>query len=184
MTDMQHKDHVTKHREVLHEEFGIISSTPLDSASFSSYEGLFYFPIDYDYLVVGKFEKSISDTFRMKTSTERLPLYRKYGTIHFTLHGEQHQLTAYQNIDYSKSEEYKNELFVPFKDYTNGIASYGGGRYLDIIIPEGQELEMDFNLSYNPYCAYNDRYSCPIPPEENHLAVEINAGVKKYHEDH
>jgi uncharacterized protein (DUF1684 family) len=74
--------------------------------------------------------------------------------------------------------KYKNYLFLPFKDHTNGNGSYGGGRYLDMEVPKGNEVEIDFNLCYNPYCAYADIFSCPIPPDENHLEVEILAGVK------
>ena len=65
-------------------------------------------------------------------------------------------------------------------DKTNGKESYGGGRYLDLEIPEDKIIILDFNKAYNPYCAYSDRYSCPIPPIENHLDVAINAGFKAF----
>ncbi|MBZ0243452.1 MAG: DUF1684 domain-containing protein, partial [Bacteroidales bacterium] len=87
----------------------------------------------------------------------------------------------FQNLDIlEKNPDYKG-LFVPFKDKTNGKISYGGGRYLDIEIPESAQLILDFNNAYNPYCAYNSKWSCPIPPYENHLKISICAGVKKYH---
>jgi uncharacterized protein (DUF1684 family) len=69
---------------------------------------------------------------------------------------------------------------VPFTDLTCGNESYGGGRYLDIDIPEGEEIIIDFNRCYNPYCAYNEKYSCPLTPAVNDLKVEIKAGVKKF----
>lgn len=184
MDEKKHRAFVEMNRIKLHQEFSNPETTPLDSLTLVEFDGLNYFEPDYNYLVVGEFEQNISDTFRMKTSTERLPLYRKYGVIRFELEGTSYELTAYQNMKYAESDEYDNELFIPFKDHSNGITSYGGGRYIDIKIPEGKIVELDFNLSYNPYCAYNDRYSCPIPPEENHLETEIKAGVKKYHEDH
>ena len=87
----------------------------------------------------------------------------------------------------SKRKGFKDYLFLPFLDATNGIETYGGGRYLDVYIFENQtNIKIDFNLSYNPYCAYSHRYSCPIPPHENTLTVEINAGEKTpiYHTEH
>jgi uncharacterized protein (DUF1684 family) len=77
-----------------------------------------------------------------------------------------------------KQKEYKKYLFIPFRDLTSGKESYGGGRYIDTEIPAGETLILDFNRAYNPYCAYSHRYSCPIPPEENTLKVEIRAGEK------
>jgi len=78
--------------------------------------------------------------------------------------------------------EYEALLFLPFNDTTNGADSYGGGRYIDLKIPseESKTIRIDFNKSYNPYCAYNAKYSCPIPPKENDLPIAILAGVKAY----
>ena len=92
------------------------------------------------------------------------------------------QLTAYRNIDLSRLEGYRNYLFVPFTDLTNGESTYGGGRYLDLEGPLGNAVELDFNRAYNPYCAYGGAYSCPIPPIENHLGVAVRAGVLKHHD--
>ena len=104
------------------------------------------------------------------------------GTLHFTLNGTDEQLTVFQNIDLSRLEDYRNYLFVPFTDLTNGEQTYGGGRYLDLEGPLGDTVELDFNRAYNPYCAYGGRYSCPIPPQENHLEVSVEAGVLKHHD--
>ena len=71
-----------------------------------------------------------------------------------------------------------DHLFLPFTDNTNGVETYGGGRYIDLKIPAGNTINIDFNKAYNPYCAYSDKYSCPIPPPENHLDIEIKAGIK------
>jgi uncharacterized protein (DUF1684 family) len=73
-------------------------------------------------------------------------------------------------------------LFLPFTDLTSGVESYGGGRYIDMEVQKGNTWTIDFNKGYNPYCAYNEKYSCPIPPAENDLKVEVKAGVKKYHD--
>ena len=88
----------------------------------------------------------------------------------------------YKNIELSKREQYKDYLFMLFTDKTSGITSYGGGRYLDLRIPKnGNKLHIDFNKAYNPYCAYNHKYSCPIPSNDDYLDMEIKAGVKKWH---
>ena len=85
-----------------------------------------------------------------------------------------------RNIDLSKKPGYANYLFVPITDLTNGEETYGGGRYIDLRGPLGKVVELDFNKAYNPYCAYGGKYSCPIPPIENHLGLRIEAGVKAF----
>ncbi len=116
----------------------------------------------------------------MKTSTTRTPTYRIYGYLNFTLNDTNCKLIAYQNISYKNSIDYGNELFVPFKDLTNTITTYGAGRYLDIKIPTSNKLVLDFNEAYNPYCAYSHRWSCPLVPIDNHLNLHVLAGEKKY----
>ncbi len=122
-----------------------------------------------------------TEPFQMPTTTSRLVWYRKYAEAYFELDGQELVLSIYQNQEAARVEKYKNNLFLPFKDLTNAHGSYGGGRYIDLKIPEGKSIIIDFNKSYNPYCAYSDRYSCPIPPEENHLKIEIPVGIKAYH---
>jgi uncharacterized protein (DUF1684 family) len=118
----------------------------------------------------------------MPTSTARKPLYVKYGEAHFTMDGKQLKLNIYRNIELSKQEEYKDHLFLPYSDLTSGKESYIGGKYIDLKTPAGPTIVIDFNLSYNPYCAYNYKYSCPKVPLENDLPIEILAGVKKFHD--
>lgn len=127
-----------------------------------------------------QFKIELLDEFKnmLESSTERTPIYRRYGYIYFELNGKKCRLTAYQNMELIKKEEYKNYLFIPFRDGTSGVESYGGGRYLDVTIPENETITIDFNLAYNPYCAYSYRYSCPVPPEENTLKIRIEAGEK------
>jgi hypothetical protein len=78
--------------------------------------------------------------------------------------------------------EYAEHLFLPFNDATNGTTTYGGGRYLDLEIPKegSKKIRIDFNKAYNPYCAYNHTFSCPIPPSENNLPIAIPVGVKAF----
>ena len=113
--------------------------------------------------------------FEMKTSTERLPEYKRYGTLSFKLGDADLALTLYQNV------EQPDYFFCPFKDLTNAKSTYGAGRYLDFQLADLESPVLDFNYAYNPYCAYNKEYSCPIPPVENHLNVPIPAGEKNWH---
>jgi uncharacterized protein (DUF1684 family) len=115
----------------------------------------------------------------MNTSSGKLKMYSEYARLEFEIDGKNYELYAYQSHRLRAMDEYKDYLFLPFKDHTNGIESYGGGRYIDLSIPEGETILLDFNQSYNPYCAYRDGYSCPIPPEENHLELKVNAGILK-----
>jgi len=156
--------------------------SPLILDSIPTFNGLAYFDVLPKYIVPATYtEVEDGVIFEMKTTTDRLPEYQDYAILTFKLDDSTYTLHAYQNVAFSQKPDYDSSLFVPFTDHTNGIESYGGGRYIDIKIPKGNLLILDFNRSYNPYCAYNDRYSCPIPPDENKLELRIEAGVKKYH---
>lgn len=179
----QHTQDIEAHRQNLNQEFKDPEQSPLTEEDLEHFEGLAFFDIDKAYAVEATFVKKKGKKFEMPTSGQRTPVYRKEGELHFQLFGKPYQLSVYRNIDLSKKEEYKDYLFIPFKDYTNGVESYGGGRYLDLQMPKkGEPWLLDFNKAYNPYCAYSDRWSCPIPPEENHLKVEIRSGVRKFHD--
>jgi uncharacterized protein (DUF1684 family) len=119
----------------------------------------------------------------MTTTTYRKPLYIKYGTITYTLDRIEQSLSIYQNKDLVKNPLYIDYLFLPFTDKTSGNDSYGGGRYLDILTTDEKSdgtIVLDFNKSYNPYCAYSDKFSCPLTPKENTLSIKILAGVRAY----
>jgi len=119
--------------------------------------------------------------FLMKTTTERLPEYSIYGKVTFRHKGKEYSMNVYQNIELVKKPGFEKHLFIPFNDRTNGSETYGGGRFLDITETGSDTLIVDFNKAYNPYCAYNHKYSCPIPPEENDLKIKIKAGEKIWH---
>lgn len=156
-------------------------TTPLMPEDLEKFKNLKFFPIDTTFYVVADFVRTPYEMpFAMPTTTERKPLYQKYGEAHFSLKGKKYKLNLYQNLHLSEDTEYKNYLFLPFTDLTNGNSSYAGGRYLDMEIPVANKIILDFNKAYNPYCAYNGKYSCPIPPKENHMEVKITAGVKKF----
>ncbi len=119
-----------------------------------------------------------TEIFEMKTSGTRTPRYREYGLMTFTLSGESQSLTLYQNVDMMDHPDYGDYLFCPFYDETNGDTTYGGGRYLDLKIPESDTVKIDFNKCYNPYCAYLDKFNCPITPVKNTLTVPVMAGMQ------
>ncbi len=162
-------------------EFSNKLHSPLTEEDLASFSKLDFFPVDPGMVVTAKlkFHKN-SKPFKMATTTDRQPIYKLYATASFTLGGKEHELEIYQNQKLILSADYEDYLFLPFTDKTNGKSSYGGGRYLDLSVPEGDTIVIDFNKAYNPYCAYNAKYSCPIPPKVNNLDTEIKAGVMAY----
>lgn len=165
-------------------EFSDPEHSPLPEEETDSFAGLSYFGFNHAYVVTARFVATPDEKpFQMPTTTDRLPKYVKHGHLFFELNGQQLRLSVYRNIDLSKKAGYENYFFVPFNDSTNGFETYGGGRYLDLYGPLGDSVVLDFNRVYNPYCAYNSRYSCPIPPPENRLPVKIEAGVLRW-KDH
>jgi len=157
------------------------ATSPLKDIDRKKFNGLEFFKFDSTYVVMATFERTSDEIpFEMKTTTDRLPVYVKYGIVSFNLKGNEYHLNVYQNQDLIKKEGFENYLFLPFLDNTNGAESYGGGRYIDLKFPDGDELTIDFNKAYNPYCAYNEKYSCPIVPIENYLSLKVEAGVKVF----
>lgn len=171
----------TEFQREINAEYKDASTSPLKDKDRKNFKSLEFFSFDSTYVVTAKFEKTPNETpFEMKTTTERLPIYVKYGIVTFNLKGEAYQLNIYQNQDLKKKEGYDDYLFLPFLDDTNGEETYGGGRYIDLSIPESDEIVIDFNKAYNPYCAYNEKYSCPIVPRVNYLELKVEAGVKAF----
>ncbi|MCM4158052.1 DUF1684 domain-containing protein [Gramella sp. AN32] len=182
----QHSDYTLSSEEFqkqLNESYYDAEESPLEPEDLKNFEGLEFFEIDEKYKVKAKFVRTPAEPpFVMKTSTDRLPIYVKYGELYFSLNGKDLKLNVYQSQDLGRDPEYANYLFIPFTDLSNGDLTYDNGRYLDFQIPEGEDITLDFNKAYNPYCAYSGRYSCPVPPKENFLETEILAGVKAYKE--
>jgi uncharacterized protein len=174
-------DSVIQFQKNMNEHYADSAKSPLKKKDVAVFKELEFFPINENYFVTAKFIRTKKEKpFEMKTTTSRKPIYVKYGELHFELHGIPCQLNVYQNVEFSKKPGYKNSLFLPFTDFTSGVESYGGGRYIDLEIQKGKNWTIDFNQAYNPYCAYNEVYSCPIVPQENDLKVEIKAGVKAF----
>lgn len=153
------------------------SHSPLLPEQRATFNGLRYFLPTEDYYVNAAFEQAEKpDTLMMLTSKQNdKRYYVRYGFFTFSTGDSSCKLTAFKPIGQATST-----FFVPFKDETNGNQTYSAGRYLDIEEDIGaDEYTLDFNAAYNPYCAYNYGYSCPIVPTENILHVSIKAGEKK-----
>ncbi|WP_306567995.1 DUF1684 domain-containing protein [Flavobacterium lindanitolerans] len=175
------KEAVVAFQKELNAEYADSVKSPLLKKDLKTFKALDFYPINGKFSVNAKFIRTPDEKpFEMPTTTSRKPMYVKYGEAHFSINGKKFKVNLYQSLDLKKIEEYKDALFLPFTDLTSGVDSYGGGRYIDLKIPQGDTITIDFNTAYNPYCAYNHKYSCPIPPQENDLAIEIKAGVKKF----
>lgn len=173
---------IMREREIKDSLFRIPGQSPLPTISaMDTFRGLRYFPPDSSYRVKAFFER-IEDgqPFRMESTGEVQDIYLPFARAHFRIKGKEEVLTIFQNLRLLKEDAYQDYLFIPFRDSTSGRLTYGGGRYLDIRIPQSDSVILDFNKAYNPYCAYSYEYSCPVPPEENTLSVAIKAGEMAY----
>lgn len=171
----------TEFQREMNAQFKDATESPLTEKDRKHFTGLDFFKFDSTYVVTAQFKRTPNEKpFKMKTTTNRKPMYVKYGELYFTLKGKDLKLNIYQNIGLIEEKGYEDYLFLPFLDETNGEESYGGGRYVNARIPKGDTMIIDFNEAYNPYCAYNSKYSCPVVPRENYLRVRIEAGVKAF----
>ncbi|MEP6681659.1 MAG: DUF1684 domain-containing protein [Parafilimonas sp.] len=153
--------------------------TPLSSKAKKSFKGIHFYPFSEKYIVNAKFVRTPNEkSFQMSTSGGIRKTYIKYAEVFFTISGKEYKLSVYQSQDLIKSAEYKDYIFIPFTDLTSGNETYEGGRYIDLNIPQGNNIIINFNKAYHPYCAYTDGYNCPIPPQENTLPLKIEAGVR------
>ncbi|MCX2744886.1 DUF1684 domain-containing protein [Mangrovivirga sp. M17] len=168
---MQHR--ISKDSSFITEEDSPVSER-------DSFKGLNYYSVNPSFKVIGKLERFPGLKMKtFETSAGIQKTYKLYGNLTFKLEGKAFSLPVYQSMVPIKG--YEDHLFVPFIDQTTGVESYAAGRYLDLSIPEDFEnVIVDFNLSYNPYCAYSNGYACPIPGKESYLDIEIKAGEKAY----
>lgn len=169
-----------KFQDELNADYRNQEKSPLTPGDLKKFKGHKFFPLNPELIVDATLEVAENEpVFQMPTTTARLAEYRKYGQVVFTYQGNTHRLNVYESQGLKQKPEYADYLFLPFTDQTTGKQTYTGGRYLDVRIPkEGNRLVLDFNRSYNPYCAYNPKYSCPKVPAENHLDMQVLAGVK------
>lgn len=154
--------------------FGGHPQSPLTSDQKKDFQGLSYFPENEALRLEVKVDEfEAKERFEMQTSTGSVQTYEKFGRFKFDVDGEEAELTIYQS---------QHGYFLPFVDSLAGKETYPAGRYLEPEPLPGGRFFVDFNLAYNPYCAYNEMWSCPITPAENRLKVAVRAGEKLFHD--
>lgn len=156
-------------------------NSPLLQEDKENFQGLKYYPVDLSLRFEGaiaKYDSVIPDTI-MGTKGEPRPAV-KYGYFPFNYQGKEYRLEIYKIL--RDNPEYAKYLFLGFTDASSGHETYGGGRYIDMTENEENFYVVDFNLAYNPYCAYNPRYTCAIPSSENRLPFKVEAGEKTFKE--
>jgi uncharacterized protein len=147
--------------------------SPLTPEQRGSFAGLAYFEPNPQLVINGTVDRNVEPgEVRMATSSGDEQVYRRYGVVRFRVDGQPTQVVLYASDD-------SDELFIPFRDATSGKETYGAGRYLEVHA-HGDDVAIDFNYAYNPNCAYDPAWSCPLPPAENWLKVPIRAGEKSF----
>ena len=158
-------------------DFRAADDSPIPVAARAAFAGLPYFAVDPAYRVpahVTENRKGPPIVITLQTSTSVPRKMRTVGILGFSIGGAEYTLTAFADEDASTLDR----LFVPFGDLTNGAETYKAGRYLDLERTPTGLYDLDFNRAYHPYCVYNPKYECPIPPKENRLQVAISAGER------
>lgn len=159
-------------RQMKDEFFRTDHHSPLTADQKRNFQGLIYFPENPDLDVVVELDRfHEQEEVQMQTTTGHVQTYIKYGRFHFSVNGQDAQLTIYAN---------EHGYFLPFADSLAGKETYGAGRYIEPERTADGRFHVNFNLAYNPYCAYNELYSCPITPFENRIKVPVQAGEKVF----
>lgn len=163
----QHRDH----------HFAHDPNSPLPPAEREGFDGLAYYPERKDLALELELDsrgEGVGERLDFPTSDGAAKPFVRAGRIHFDVDGAPVTLSVFTDVD-------RGRYFLPFKDGTTGKETYGAGRYLDPKMrPDGKTLVVDFNYAYNPYCAYSDGWSCPLPPWENVVKTPISAGEKAF----
>lgn len=174
---LSYEDAVARYRADKDAFFRTSPSSPIPAAERETFTGLPYYPVDpalvFDDLVLLPYAGSEPVLFEIPTSDGRLRPSERAGVFRFELDGATRTLTAYR---FAGDDD--TALFVPFLDATSGTETYGAGRYLDLEPEEDGTYSLDFNLAYHPSCVHDPRFSCPLTPTENRLAVRIEAGER------
>lgn len=178
--DKIYKQGIVSERAQKNQDFAMTGS-PLDSAGRLNFSGLKYFPIEKSFKAIGQLQPFARPEPVILEQGDTVKRMLKYAEASFDLKGGSYTLLVYKSMPNPLLTDQNDELFIPFFDATNGSETYEGGRYIYPVINEEGDLELDFNLASNPYCAYNHKYNCVVPPLSNTLDVEIKAGEKRLH---
>ena len=175
--DKSYERMIRKLRTQKDNDFKYGNASPLTNEQKLHFTTLHYFEPDDIYKVQAVITLTKNDSFyKYLTTTNEIRRFNKHAYLDFTIEKKAQRLILLKSAEAGTAAYY----FLAFKDLTSGTETYGGGRYLDIEKPKSSSIEIDFNKTYNPYCAYNDLYSCPVPPDENNLSVRILAGERTY----
>jgi len=178
--DTSYADRLSEHRKGILAQLMLDPRSPIDT---TSVRNLRFFAAN-DSLVCPTIILPLRDSVLLNfpTSDGNSRQYRAYARLYFNYGGAMHNLTLFESPGLSRHPLYADKLFLPFWDESNGFESYGGGRYLDISrkAVDASEVVLDFNKAYNPWCAYSDSFSCPIPPPENRLPFAVRAGESAF----
>lgn len=158
------------------EYFGTSADSPIANGDRETFSGLKYYPERPDLALELPLDTSgegIGERLEIPASDGALKPYLRAGRVHFEVEGNPVTLSVFTDLN-------RGRFFLPFKDKTNGKETYGAGRYLDPKARPDGTLVVDFNYAYNPYCAYSEGWTCPVPPLENMVKVEIPAGEKSF----
>ncbi|TKR26156.1 DUF1684 domain-containing protein [Natronomonas salsuginis] len=177
------REELESYRERKDEQFETPHSSPLGPDGRREFDGLDYFEPDPHYRVEATVELDESDeTVTMATSTDGEQLYERVARLHFEIPDQRGEPTEQTLVGYRRVDQDDGSLFVPFRDKTTGQQTYPGGRYMELhyqgTLEDGFTFTLDFNLAYNPFCAFTEAYECPLPPQENWLEIAIPAGER------
>jgi uncharacterized protein (DUF1684 family) len=173
------QDPILMERAAKDEAFRSGTNSPIPEEDRSSFQGLEYYPANLDLRFSLRLNRySRPKQIRLATNTGEIRSGLRYGYFEFTVENQTCRLQVYRLDDVTENNG--PNLFIPFRDATSGDETYGPCRYIDLKENTAGIYELDFNRAYNPYCAFNNKYSCPLPPPENVLSVPIRAGEKKY----
>lgn len=169
-------------REEKDEAFKNASWSPLTREQKTTFDGLVYYPENQNLIFhdIGIEPVDANETVDIPTSARDFEKYSRAGIIRLTIDGKDYQLYVYKQSFSTNKDLDGSEYFLPIKDATSGNETYTDGRYVDIEVVNGKIKKLDFNYAYNPYCAYNHNWRCPITPEENSLLIAIEAGEKNF----
>jgi len=181
LIEEKYKDEVEVRRVKEEASFRNKETTLLSDEYFKNFTGLNYFPVDLKYMVVGKLARLPKSEKMNLDLTDGTPYgFMHYGKINFFLNGESVELIVFEFP--SRKDSVPRAIFVPFTDKTTGEENFGGGRFMIIKIPKGDQIVVDFNMAINPICVYDPDHACPVSPRSNYINQKIMAGAKMYYD--
>jgi uncharacterized protein len=168
-----YREEITELREETDRFMRYAEASPFHDSEIT-FNGLTYFEPNLEYKITARFTEIDSPSIlALPTNDNKSQEFLTYGYATFSVNDSIQKVLILENVEEEK-------LFLPFGDATSARETYGAGRYLDVKHNGGRSIVLDFNKAYNPYCAYIESFSCPLPPRENLLTVAIQAGEKEY----